>query len=151
MSGPRFVIIHRFREPGVLECTPGEETTDILILIRHGVISLRLPTIARLLFEYLARNKYSPQTAEQIALGMEKNRFIQEQGLNARENVDLKTTISRAAVKQHIMRIRKLLGRLFCRLGMNLDPTRVLRSEKTETNEVRYCLRASITWEHPDE
>jgi hypothetical protein len=151
MAGPQFVIIHRFREPGVLGCTPGEETADILLHRGHRATSLRLPTIARLLFEYLARNRYSPQSAEQIALGMEKDSFIQEQGLHAKSGAKLKTTISRAAVKQHIMRMRKRLGELFRRLGINLDPTRVLVSVETETNEVRYRLRAFVTWLHPED
>lgn len=151
MAGPQFVIIHRFREPGVLECTPGEETADILFRRHHSLTSLRLPTIGRLLFEYLARNRYSPQSAEQIALGIEKDSFIQEQGLHAKASVDLKTTISRVAVRQHIMRMRKRLGQLFRRLGINLDPTRVLVSVETETNEVRYRLRAFVTWLHPED
>jgi hypothetical protein len=82
---------------------------------------------------------------------MAEDSFIQGQGLHAKANVDLKTTISRAAVKQHIMRMRKRLGKLFHRLGMNLDPTRVLVSKETETNEVRYRLRAFVTWLHPED
>jgi hypothetical protein len=49
------------------------------------------------------------------------------------------------------MRMRKRLGQLFRRLGINLDPTRVLVSVETETNEVRYRLRAFVTWLHPED
>lgn len=151
MSGPQFLIIHRFREPGTIWCTNGEETIDVLFQHRHEPYSLKLSRIGMLVLEYLARNRSLPQSAQQIALGMERDGFIQEQGRNAREQLRLKTTITRAAVKQHIMLMRKRLGKLFRRLGINLDPTRVLVSVETETNEVRYRLRAFVTWLHPED
>jgi hypothetical protein len=58
--------------------------------------------------------------------------------------------VSRTAVKQQIMRLRVGLRLAFHNAGISLDPERVLVSEVTITNEVRYRLRASVNWQHSE-
>jgi hypothetical protein len=50
--------------------------------------------------------------------------------------------------QQQIMRLRAGLRQAFRKAGLSLDPSRVLVSEVTLTNEVRYRLRASVNWQH---
>jgi len=56
-SGPRFVIVHHFWQPGTL-CTPGEMIVEIRLVHRTREISIPLSLRLMLLFDYLARHKH---------------------------------------------------------------------------------------------
>ena len=58
MSGPQFLILHRFWQPETL-CTPGEEITEIRLLHRTKEVSLPASRRLMLLFDYLARHQSS--------------------------------------------------------------------------------------------
>lgn len=101
-----------------------------------------------LLFDYLARHKHLGQNAGQIAAGLSTDPFTRQYGAYARATSSLVKKVGRTAVKQQIMRLRLGLQQAFRKAGLNLDPGRVLLSEPTMTNEVRYRLKAAVIWEH---
>ena len=83
-----------------------------------------------------------------MAAGLSADPFTQQHGAYARATSNLAKRMSRTAVKQQIMRLRAGLQQAFRKAGLSLDPDRVLLSEPTTTNEVRYRLKASVIWEH---
>jgi len=101
------------------------------------VCAYLLPLSASLLsmFDYLSQHRL-PQNAGQIVRGMRPRR----NNVNTRKT----HTISRSSVKVYIERIRRALQGAFNEAHVKLDPCAVLRSEPTETNEIRYRLRAHI-------
>ena len=148
-SGPRFLILHRFWVPETL-CTPGEAIAEIRLLHRTREIPVPLSLRLMLLFDYLARHKHLGQHAGQIAAGFTVDLFTRQHGAYAGAKGSLSKRVSRTAVKQQIMRLRAGLRWAFRKAGLSLDPTRVLISEPTAANEVRYRLRASVSWIHTE-
>lgn len=146
-GGPHFSILHRFWRRGTI-CTPGEAIAEVRFLHRRKQIAVPLSLRLMLLFEYLARHNRLGQNAGQIAAGMSDDPFMQRHGDYARAKSSLRRRVSRTAVKTQIMRLRAGLRRAFQKAGLSLDPCRVLTSEETTSNEVRYRLRASVDWEH---
>jgi hypothetical protein len=145
--GPRFVILHRFWQPET-NCVAGEVIAEVL-LIQHGKrVSVPLSTRLLLVFDYLARHQRLPQSASQIAAGMRLDPFCLKHGTNAAANRSLSKRVSRTAVKQQIVRLRAALTSAFAEAGLSLDPGRVVVSEETAVNEVRYFLKAAVEWEH---
>jgi hypothetical protein len=145
--GPRFCIHHRFWQPETI-CTPGEMIAEICLLHRTREISLPLPSRLMLLFDYLARHRHVGQCAAQIAAGLSVDPFSRRHGAYAKAGANLIRGVSRTAVKQQVMRLRSGLGRAFRKAGISLDPRRVVLSERTATNEIRYRLKANVSWEH---
>jgi hypothetical protein len=147
-SGPRFLLIHRFRIKGTL-CGAGEEVFAIFLLHRGRRIPVSLPLALRLLFDYLARHCYVGQNASQIAAGMRASAFYRNHGINSGEVSRRK--FSRSAVKEYVLRIRRALETLFVQVSVPLDPSNIVVSEQTEGNEVLYRLRAMVRYLHCDE
>jgi hypothetical protein len=145
--GPHFIILHRFWKQETI-CTPGEAIAEVRFIHRRKEIAVPLSLRLMLLFDYLARHKRVGQNAGQIAAGMSTNPFIRQHGAYAMAQSSLSKRTSRTAVKQQILRVRTGLRLTFRELGLNLDPGRVLISEHTTTNEVRYRLKAAVQWEH---
>jgi hypothetical protein len=146
-SGPQFLIIHQFRKPETV-CTPGEVIADILFLHRTKRISLPLSLRLMLVFDYLGRCRHLGQNAGQIAAGLSIDPFTRRHGAYAGARLTLSRKVSRRAVKQQIIRLRAALRQAFQKAGLSFDPRRVLISEESATNEVRYRLKASVNWEH---
>ena len=44
-------------------------------------------------------------------------------------------------------RIRRIMAELFEEEHLTLDPNEILRSEPTSTRQIRYSIRAVVTWE----
>ena len=128
MSGPQFLIIHRFWQPETL-CTPGEAITEIRLLHRTKEVSLPTSLRLMLLFDYLARHKHAPQCAAQIATGLTADPFTRQHGNYAGASTSLNKGVSRTAVKQQVMRLRAGLGWAFRKAGLSLNPRRVILSE----------------------
>jgi hypothetical protein len=149
-AGPQFLILHRFWQPETL-CTPGEAIAEIRLLRRTREIPVPLSLRLMLLFDYLARHKHLGQNASQIAAGLSTDPFSRQHGFYARAKSSLAKSTARTAVKQQIMRLRLGLQQAFRKAGLSFDPERVLISEPTTTNEVRYRLRASVIWEHREQ
>jgi len=146
-GGPRFCIHHRFWQPETI-CTPGEMIAEIRLQHRAREISVPLSSRLMILFDYLARHRHLGQCAEHIAAGLTVDPFSRRHGAYAKTSLKLNKGVSRTAVKQQVMRLRAGLRRAFRKAGLSLDPRRVLVSETTTTNETRYRLRASVSWEH---
>jgi hypothetical protein len=146
-SGPPFLVVHRFWQRGTI-CTPGEAIMEIHLLHRGLRIPLPLSLRLMLLFDYLARHRHGAQSATQVAAGLSADLFSQRHGAHARAASSLRRGISRTAVKQQIMRLRAGLRSAFREAGLSIDPGRILVSEKTTVNEMRYRLKASVIWEH---
>lgn len=145
--GPHFCVYHRFWQPETL-CTPGEAIAEIRLWHRRQRISLPLSLRLTLLFDYLARHQHLAQCAAQIAAGLSVDPFTRRHGAYARATASLSKKVSRTAVKQQIMRLRASLQWAFQNVGLCLHPARVLISEETTANEVRYRLKARVQWEH---
>ena len=148
-SGPRFTIVHRFREPGA-ECLPGEEVAAVFLAHRSARTIVPLPTTLLILFDFLARHSRMPQSASQIAAAMSADPFCCRHGANAPRNTGLARKVSRTSVKEFVKRIRKALDQAFREANLNADALTVLRSESTVSNEVAYRLKATFEWTHLD-
>jgi hypothetical protein len=145
--GPHFVIAHRFWQPNTT-CTNGEAIGNVELAHRARRFLVSLSTSLLLLFDYLARHRHTGQSASQIAAGLSADPFCQEHGAYAGAHGFLSKNLSRTAVKQQIIRLRAALASAFREARLGIDVNRVLTSEETDGNEVRYRLRASIDFEH---
>jgi len=145
--GPRFRIVHRFREPGA-DCLPGEEISLIVLIHRGREYLLPISLALRILFDYLARHRRLPQNAVQIVSGMQADAFYVRHGANAQTGARQTRRFSRSAIKEYVKRLRRLLQVAFREAGLKLDPFAVLVSKPTEGNEVHYRLRATVEWIH---
>lgn len=149
VCGPNFCIVHRFWRPHTL-CTPGEAIAAAFLWHRQQKICLPFGYRTSLLFDYLARHKRFAQSATQIAAGMSIDPFIRRHGAYAGAKKRLNNSVSRTTIKTQIMRLRTGLQWGFRQAKLNLDAFHVLISEETTVNEVRYQLKASVSWEHSE-
>ena len=145
--GPHFCIYHRYWEPETI-CTPGEAISDIELWHRTKRISVPLSLRQMLLFDYLARHQHLAQCAAHIAAHLSVDPFTRQHGAYAGARASLSKKVTRTAVREQIMRLRAGLRYAFREAGLNLNPGRVLISEQTTINEVRYRLKVSVSWEH---
>jgi hypothetical protein len=131
--GPQFKIVCRHGQG--TDCESGEEISWILLMHRSREYLLPLSASLLSMFDYLSQHRL-PQNAEQIVRGM------RQRG----NNVNTRKThmISRSSVKVYVERIRRALQAAFNEAQLRLDPYAVLKSEPTETNEIRYRLRADV-------
>jgi hypothetical protein len=126
--GPNFVLVQR---------SPGEDPILLLLIHRSREFIVRLTPGLILLFDYLSKTRWLPQTATQIATGMAASAARGKR----------KRSPSRFSVKTFVNRIRVALGTAFCEAAADLDPRDVLVSEAVG-NQVHYRLRARIEWQH---
>lgn len=147
-KGPHFKIVHRFRETGDGEdCFPGEEVAWIIFVWRGREIEVRLSVALRILLDYLAR-KNRPQSRAQIVAGLRSDPFYLQHGANVQGTAKLRRRFSYGTIKEYVKRLRMALQAAFNEAGLKLDALEVLVSESTETNEVRYRLKATVEWIH---
>lgn len=146
-SGPHFRIFHRFREPGSF-CMPGEEVASVVLVFRSHECELALPLSLRILFDYLARNRRLPQSAAQVVAGIQNDAFSFRHGANAKARGRLTRKFCHSSIKEYVKRLRRALRAAFVNAGLRFDPSAALISERTEGNEVRYRLRATVEWVH---
>lgn len=102
------------------------------------------------MFDYLARYRHFAQSASQIAAGMTADPFCEQHGWNVKSKARLRKTVSRQAVRLQMLRLRRSLAAAFRKAGLRLNAGMVIVSETTATNEVRYRLKAAVSWEHSD-
>ena len=100
----------------------------ILLVYRTQEYPLKLSRSGVAVFNCVAQNRL-PQNARQIADSIKRTRRI---GVRS--------------VKTYIQRIRRALQLTFAEARLNLDPSAVLSSDRTESNEVQYRLKAQIKW-----
>lgn len=146
--GPHLTIWHRFQEPGVVNCSPGEEVFLISLASSRGRVPIKLSLSLRILVDYLARHRHVPQSASQIEAGIRADVFSIRHGCNAMPDGGRTRRICRSAVKVYVDRFRGALGAASTEVGQTLDPKSVLVSEATDGNEVLYRLKASVQWCH---
>jgi hypothetical protein len=144
-EGPSFIIIHDYRLRGTV-CQAGEEVSRVILIQRGRRVVLPLQLALRLVFDYLARHRHTPQNATQISAGIRASDFCRFHGLNS--GLLSARKISRSAVKEYVSRIRKALAIAFYEAALPLDPLRVIVSEATVGNETRYNLRGKVEWLH---
>jgi hypothetical protein len=131
------------------DCFPGEEVAWILLVLSNRQADLKLSLALRILFDYLAKQR-RPLSAAQIVAGLRADPFYFQHGANVQGTAKLRRRFSYGAVKENVKRLRKALQAAFDEAGLKFDAFEVLVSESTETNEVRYRLKASIGWIHLD-
>jgi len=143
----RLVIVHRYAElPG--GCTPGEEIQSVWLVNDGHSCQVRLSTPHLILFDYLCQHRGVAQTAAQIAAGLNTERFYMHHCSNARGHWVVRSRTSRTAVRKQVERIRRALAQSLTEAHLRLDPTDILRSEPTSSNEKRYAIHADVVWEH---
>jgi hypothetical protein len=131
--GPQFKIVCRYGQGP--DCESAEEISWVLLVHRSHEYLLPLSDSLLCMFDYLSQHRL-PQSAVQIVRGMRQR----GNNVNARKT----HTISRSSVKVYVERIRRALQVAFNEAQLRLDPYVVLKSEPTETNEIRYRLRADV-------
>jgi|SRR5579871_416897 hypothetical protein len=145
-QGPRFRIQHAFWQPGTGGCKPGEEIASVSLLFRNRLFHVPLSAAQRILFDFLARQKSTPRSAKQIAVGIRHSIFHREHGRNT--GILLVRKFAASTVKEYIKRLRQSLAICFDEAGLRMDPKRVVVSQQTTGNEVHYLLRARCEWLH---
>jgi hypothetical protein len=146
-EGPHFRILHRFHRPGS-DCAAGEEVAGIY-LVHHGrEFFVRLSLALRLLFDYLARHSWLPQSAAQIEAGIRADRFYSQHARTAMGKEKFTRSIPRSCVRVYIERLRSALENAFREAGLLTDAHYVLLSQETVMNEVGYRLKANFEWIH---
>lgn len=148
-AGHQFRILHRFREPGTA-CAAGEEVAVVELVYRGNTILIPLSLTLRLVFDFLAHHYHFPQSAAQITAAMKADPFYQRHGANAATRVRLTRKISRSSIKVYVQRLRAALQQTFRNAHIQSDPSSVLISQETSSNEVGYQLRARFQWIHID-
>ena len=144
-TGPQLRIVHRFQVSGT-DCHAGEEIWAISVIHRGRETILPLSLALRLIVNYLAETRHTPQSATQIAAGMRRSAFCLKHGTNS--GIPSRRKISRSAVKEYVKRIRKAFDSCFREIGLELNSKRVLISKTTMGNEILYQLRARVEWVH---
>lgn len=148
-NGPHILIVHRYRlRVCGSGCQAGEEVSQVVLARGSRQANIHLPLGPRLLFDYLARSKYIPQSAAQISSSMRFSQFYSQHGRNS--GILSIRKISPQSVKEYVKRIRKALGETFEEAGLPMDPKSILASHPV-SNEVRYNLRARVEWLHVGE
>lgn len=148
-AGPDFLLVHRFRTPGIDYCEPGEEVFAVLLVQRGRKYQLPLAASQRLIFDYLAHSNIA-QSSKQIEIGIRSDAFYQQHGMNAKSGKALVRQIPRSAVREHIKRLHRALVLVFQDANLPIDPRKVLVVTETVSNEVGYLLRATCRWTHLD-
>jgi len=143
----RVVVVHRYAQYARC-CIPGEEIAAAYIVYRGKPYILRLSTPHLILFDYLCRHRDVAQTAAQIAAGLASELFYIHHTSNAKGEAAGRARSSRTAIRKQVERIRDCIKECLTEAHIDLDPKDVLRSERTSSNEVRYSVHASVTWEH---
>lgn len=147
--GPLFKILHRFRPRGTI-CVPGEEILAVYFAHRGREYHLRLPLSLRMLFDYFARHSRMPQSASQVAVGIQTEEFYKQHAGNTNSHSTFTKCISRSYVKVLVRRLREAFSVAFEEAGWSRDPKLVLVSRQTVGNEISYHLKARCEWFHFD-
>jgi hypothetical protein len=140
--GPHFVIVHCWQQPGS-RCLAGEEIAAGRFVFRGRGFELeRLGVGPLIVLDYLARNRWRPRSASQLAADLNADAFSVQHGANAPKSRKQTRKFTHGAVKVYVERIREAMASAFRQAGANLDPRLVLRSE------AGYRLIASVEWIH---
>lgn len=145
-NGPDISIVHRYRiHAHGAQCQAGEEVARIVASHQGRQSILPLSLAPRLLFDFLARTKHTPQSAVQIAGQMRLHPFYRLHGMNC--GTPSTRTICKSCIKEYAKRIRKALSTALDQIALPLRPDLVLVADLAG-NEARYVLQASISWIH---
>ncbi|PYP85987.1 MAG: hypothetical protein DMG65_19575 [Candidatus Angelobacter sp. Gp1-AA117] len=147
-TGIRLLIRHRFWQRG--ECLPGEEVLGVWVIYRRREFAVPLSLRLRLLTDFLAAHRHVGQSAGQIAARMNIDEFYRRHGTNAKTKALMSSGMSRTAIKQQMMRLRLGFRLALKEARLSIDPTKIVISESTTMNEVRYRLKASVRWQHSE-
>ena len=145
--GPHIRIYHRFRI-GEVGCQPGEEVFAAAVVHRGHEHYLNLPLALLLLLDYLSHHRRVAQSSIQIEAGFRASAFYAEHGVNAMRNLQMTRSITKAAVKEYVKRLRRALTLAFYKAGLRIDPWKVVLSQPTVTNQVGYRLQGRVEWIH---
>jgi hypothetical protein len=126
----------------------GEEIWMISIKGTVCSVPLRLSLATRILADYLARHRFVSQSAAQIEAGISSNPFYAKHASNVGTGTRQTRAVCRSSLKVYLSRLRKALKIASNEAGLMLDPTSVLVTEQTDSNEVLYRLRARVEWRH---
>ncbi|HEV8414598.1 MAG TPA: hypothetical protein VGQ49_13465 [Bryobacteraceae bacterium] len=139
--GPHFVIIHAWHQPGT-DCLAGEQVAAVRLVFRGRAFQLGLGTGPLILFDFMARNRWLPQSASQLAAGLNADLFSMRHGSNAPKSRKQARRFTHTTVKVYVERIREAMALVFREAGANVDPYLVLISEQG------YKLKATVEWIH---
>src|ERR1039458_9635587 len=81
--GPHFVIVHRWQQPGSNGCFAGEEVAQARLVDRAREFPLKLGLGSLIEFDYLARHRWLPRNASQLAAEMNADPFCSLHAANA--------------------------------------------------------------------
>lgn len=147
VTGPRFVVIHRGHQLEAF-CLAGEVVEQVCLIHRWNQIPLRLSPIGLLIMDCFCRNRFKPLAALRIEQILKSDPFYTRQGANL-QGGNIKVDLpKRSSIKVYVQRIREQMARIFNEVGLDLDSSRVLISETTDTNAVVYRLKASVEFVH---
>jgi len=145
-----FTIIHghakRLVPGGPLVCAPGE----IILAVQYGrgedATSIDFSVKDMLIFDCLARHSEFGQSAGQLVANFAHDPFVRHHGENSgADDAGLLETLSRSGFGTVLGRFRERLKRI---VGSDEAVDTILATRTTSTNEVKYKLECSVSWEH---
>lgn len=148
--GPHLVVVHRFHRPGTI-CVSGEIVEGVSVHTDLEDCRIPLRSTALSILDFFCRRQRRYFSAVRTAEALNNDPFYLRHASNVRGYRDRLATLTPATVRVYIQRIRESLAEAFHKVGLNIDPSRVLVSETRESNVVEYSLKASVEFIHIDD
>jgi hypothetical protein len=140
-------IVHRWWV-GETICTPGEELHEIRAFNNLQTESLPLCMKDSVALDQFVRGKV-PQSSTQWAETMNASVWVSRHGSRSSPPLKAKYQFSRTGLKQSIWRLRSAVSAGFRKVGVEIDPKRIIESTPCG-REVKYRWNPEIfvVWEH---
>jgi hypothetical protein len=142
-------IVHRWWV-GETICTPGEEVFNINVFNGERIETPPLGMKDRVALDGLVRSRVA-QNASQWAASLNASPWVKRHGSRAPGAQNFKCRFSRNGIKQTIWRQRRLLAAWFVKVGVEIDPMRIIERIPCG-REVKYRWNPEIfvTWNHAE-
>jgi hypothetical protein len=130
-SGPHLIIQYKSDGEGK------REIVSVRLVHRFRPFQIKLSRLGRIFVDFLAQRRHMWQTASEIEAGIDELYANDATHPHSKRRMPL---IARRIVKVYVQRLRNTLGRTFEEAGLKADPYHILRTERSESNQVLYKL-----------
>ena len=139
--GVHLIVTHSCHISGT-QCAPGEMIENIAVGGQTQPRAFRFSHMSLLLMDCLWRYRL-PLTALRIEQIMNTDPFYVHYAANRIGRNQCIARPDRRTVRVYVRKIWMQMERLFCDEGLNLDPSRILVIEDTDSNVATYRLKAT--------
>jgi len=151
----KLTIVHRYGATSTnaersIRRVAGTEIVSAWVIFRGRSYRLPLSTTHLILLDYLCWHCAGGigQTASEVEAGLNEQLFYVHHASTANRRGTVIARSSRTSIKKQVERIRRIMAELFETEDLMFDPDEILHSDPTSTREIRYSIRAVVTWEN---